>query len=121
MMFLFKHYYVLHVYVHVGVEKNNDDSKRHYFSSNKMEATAKILSCDYRLEVMRQGVWRHFSCHREKRRYTQRDEEYWNNGGIQEARERKALHPFLFYGVLTDIKPERKDIIFFFVVHQNKR
>ena len=27
---------------YVGVEKNNDDSKRHYFSSNKMDAAGEI-------------------------------------------------------------------------------
>lgn len=78
----------VHVHTHVGVEKNNDDSKRHYFSSNKMDAAAEIVRCDYRLEAMRQGVWGHPSCHREKRKYTQRDDEYWNNGGIQEARKK---------------------------------
>ena len=78
----------VHVHVHVGVEKNNDDSERQYFSSNKMDAVAEIVRCDYRLEAMRQGVWGYPSCHREKRKYTQRDDEYWNNGGIQEARKK---------------------------------
>ena len=47
----------VHVHVHVGAEKNNDDSKRHYFSSNKMDAAAEVMRCDYRLEAMWQGVW----------------------------------------------------------------
>ena len=33
-------------HVHVGVE-DNDDSKCHYFSSNKMYAAAEIARCDY--------------------------------------------------------------------------
>ena len=77
----------MHIY-NIHVEKNNDDSKRHYFSSNKMDAAAEIVRSDYRLEVMRQGVWGHPSCQREKRKYTQCDEDYWSNGGIQEARKK---------------------------------
>ena len=74
--------------MYIGVENNNDDSKHHYFSSNKMDAAAEIVRCDYRLEGMRQGVWGHPSCHREKMKYTQRDDEYWNNGEIQETRKK---------------------------------
>jgi len=34
------------------VEKNNDDSKRHYFSSNHHEAPAEIIRSDARLEML---------------------------------------------------------------------
>ena len=33
----------------IGVEKNNDDSKRHYFSSNKHDAAGEIIRCEARL------------------------------------------------------------------------
>ena len=37
---------------HLGVEKNNDDGKRHYFSSNRhvIDAAAEIVQADERLE-----------------------------------------------------------------------
>ena len=36
-----------------GVEKNNDDGKRHYFSSNRHDAAAEIVRADERLEIIR--------------------------------------------------------------------
>ena len=38
---------------HEGVEKNNDDGKRHYFSSNRHDAAAEIVRADERLEILR--------------------------------------------------------------------
>ena len=35
---------------HSGVEKNNDDGKRHYFSSNRYDAAAEIVPLE-KLEV----------------------------------------------------------------------
>ena len=32
----------------IGVEKNNDDLKRHYFSSNKHDAAGEIIRCEAR-------------------------------------------------------------------------
>ena len=33
---------------HSGVEKNNDDGKRHYFSSNRYDAAAEIVPLEKR-------------------------------------------------------------------------
>ena len=41
---------------HVGVEKNNDTSKRNYFSSNRHNAPAEIIRSDFRLESLKRGV-----------------------------------------------------------------
>ena len=70
-----------------GVEKNND-SKRHYFSSNKHDAPGEIIRSEARQEALRQGVWDHPTCVRQKRSYSQRDKDYWEGGGIQEMRKR---------------------------------
>ena len=43
---------------------------------------------DFRLESLKRGVWGHSSCDREKRKYTKRNNEYWNEGGIQQVRKR---------------------------------
>ena len=37
---------------HEGVEKNNDDRKRHYFSSNRHDAAAELCE-QMRLEILR--------------------------------------------------------------------
>ena len=36
-----------------GVEKNNDDGKRHYFSSNRHDDATEIVRADERLEIIR--------------------------------------------------------------------
>ena len=54
---------------HSGVEKNNDDGKRHYFSSNRHDAAAEIVRADERLEILRTD-WQ-----REKRPYRKRQSE----------------------------------------------
>ena len=71
-----------------GVEKNNDDSKCHYFSSNKHDAPGEIIRSECRQEALRQGVWDHPTCVRKKRSYTKHDDDYWTGGGIQEVRKR---------------------------------
>ena len=71
--------------------KNNDDSKRHYFSSNKHDAASEIIRCEARLEMLCSGTKGFPSCERQKRPYQKHDSEYWNEGGIQEAR-RKRQH-----------------------------
>ena len=78
----------LHSY-HVGVENNT--SKRNYFSSNRHNAPAEIIKSDFRLESLKRGVLGHSSCECEKRKYTKRNDEYWNNGGIQEVRKRARV------------------------------
>ncbi|MCG8626156.1 MAG: hypothetical protein MJE68_29690 [Proteobacteria bacterium] len=69
------------------MEKNNDTSKRNYFSSNKHDAPGEIIRSDYRLNELQQGVWGHSTCVREKRPYCKRDTDYWEGGGIQAVRK----------------------------------
>jgi len=49
-----------------GVEKNNDDGKRHYFSSNRHDAAAEIVRADERLEILR-ADWQRGKRHYRKR------------------------------------------------------
>ena len=82
----------VHVYMYLitsGVEKNNDTSRRNYFSSNKHDAPGEIIRSDYRLNELQRGVWGHPSCVREKRPYCKRDTDYWEGGGIQAVRKRQ--------------------------------
>lgn len=72
----------------IGVEKNNDDSKRHYFSSNKHDAPGEIIRTESRQEALQQGVWGHPTCIRQKRGYNKVDSDYWDHGGIQAVRKR---------------------------------
>ena len=51
------------------MEKNNDDSKRHYFSSNKHDAASEIIHCEARLEMLRNGTKGFHSRERQKRPY----------------------------------------------------
>ena len=73
---------------HVGVQKNDNTSKRNYFSSNRHNAPAEIIGSDFRLESLKRGVWGHGSCDPEKVKYTKKNDECWNEGGIQEVRKR---------------------------------
>ena len=82
----------IHVYNIIcvsGVEKNNDTSKRNYFSSNKHDAPGEIIRSDYRLNKLQQGVCGHPTCVLEKRPYCKRDTDYWEGGGIQAVRKRQ--------------------------------
>ena len=63
-----------------GVEKNNDDARRNYFSSNLQDAPGEILKAEGRLEQTQEYK-------RTKRTYTKRKADYWHNGGIEEARK----------------------------------
>lgn len=58
------HFYC--VFPTAGVEKNNDDSKRNYFSSNKWDAPKEILISEERISKLRNMA-------RNKRKYTKRD------------------------------------------------
>ena len=52
--------YILLIYF-AGIEKNND-SKWHYFSSNKHDAPGEIIRSECRQEALQHGVWDHPSC-----------------------------------------------------------
>ena len=71
--------------------EKNDDSKRHYFSSNKQDVASEIIRCEAQLEMLRNGTKGFPSCERQKCPYQKHDSEYWNEGGIQEA-QRKRQH-----------------------------
>ncbi len=73
----------------IGVEKNNDDSKRHYYSSNKHDAPVELIRSEVRLEVLARGKDGYPSCQRMKRPYNKACDEYWHGGGIQEDRRIK--------------------------------
>ena len=81
---------------HVGVEKN-DTSKRNYFSSNRHNDPTEIIRSDFRLESLKRGVWDHGSCDCEKRKCTKKNDEYWNEGGIQEVRKHARLRWYIVH------------------------
>ena len=70
-----------------GVEKNNDDAKKNYFSSNKHDSCGDILWTEARLEVLSRGSPDTPSCSREKRQY-KRISSYWDEGGILAVRSK---------------------------------
>ncbi len=57
-----------------GVEKKNDDAKRHYYSSNKHDAARDILMTEARMEKLERDTP---TCIRRKREYTKCNSEYW--------------------------------------------
>ena len=73
----------------IGVEKNNDDAKRNYFSSNRHDAAGDILLTEARLEELQRG--KYGVCVRKKRAYEKTDDAYWIEGGIQESRRAKRV------------------------------
>ena len=54
----------------VGVEKNNADAKRNYFSSSRWDAPREIILAEARLERLAKY-------NREKRTYIKQNEAYW--------------------------------------------
>ena len=67
----------------IGVEKNNDDSRRNYLSSNRHDAPRETLVTEARLEQLSEFE-------RTKRQYTKADDAYWNDG-IYVKRSRSIL------------------------------
>ena len=63
-------YYSNHDPILIGVEKNNDDARRNYLSSNHMDAPRDILLTEARVEKLASYM-------REKRDYHKKDTEYW--------------------------------------------
>ena len=70
-----------------GVEKNNDDAKRHFYSGNRHNAARDIILTDARIEQLEQDTP---SCIRSKRKYSKHDSEYWEKT-IMENRKKPAL------------------------------
>ncbi len=69
-----------------GVEKNNDDAKRHYYSGNRHDAARDILLTEARIEKL---AWDTPSCVRTKRKYTKKNADYWEKE-ILEKRKRPS-------------------------------
>ena len=66
-------------------EKNNDDAKKNYYSSNRHDPCGDILVTEARIEELADTA-------RQKRPYTKRDDQYWEGGGIQEVRKKQKLN-----------------------------
>ena len=79
-----------HAINYTGVEKNNDDAKRNYYSSNRHDAAGDILRAEARLEKLRRGTTEIESCVRQKRKYDKGDSGYWEDGILA---ARKRPHP----------------------------
>ena len=69
------------VYTMTGVEKNNDDARRNY-SSILHDPASEILKAEIRSEYTEQYK-------RVKRQYNKRDDDYWQNGGIEDSRKKQ--------------------------------
>lgn len=70
---------------YVGVEKNNDCARKHFFSSNHQDAARDILLTDSRVEELQHGK-------RAKRKYEKKDTSYWELG-VREKRRKLELEP----------------------------
>ena len=66
----------------LGVERNNADAKRNYFSSSRWNAAADILQTEVRLEQLS-------GYERQKRQYTKHNDDYWYEGGIELSRSKR--------------------------------
>ena len=66
----------------VGVEKNNDMAKKHYFSSNHQDAARDVILTEGRIEE---------GSKRQKRKYIKKDNDYWQDGIRQKRRKQSLL------------------------------
>ena len=57
-------------FVLLGVEKNNDQAKKNYFSSSKHDGASEILKTEARITQLHRGTAELQSCKRPKRSYT---------------------------------------------------
>ena len=71
--------YLLTEILLTGVEKNNANAKRNYFSSSRWELP---LHTEARLELLHEKE-------RKKWQYTKQDMEYWTQGGIEQSRSKR--------------------------------
>lgn len=83
-------YYYIGLYIYclliIGVEKNNDEAKHHYYSSNRHDGAKDILLTEARLEVLQRDEPRVI---REKRPYNKRNTEYWEKGITEQRRAKR--------------------------------
>ena len=68
----------LTLYPNLGVEKNYDEAKRNYFSSNHKDITGEILKTEEKK--------------RTKCQCNKRNLDYWEQGGIRESREQARTY-----------------------------
>ena len=73
---------IVFIVLFIGVEKNNDEAKRNYYSSNRHNAAKEIVVTEARLEQLRRD-----GCVRAKRSYNKTSTQYWEGGGIQQSRQ----------------------------------
>ena len=72
-------YTCIRVLIFLGVEKNNDEAKKHIlFSRNMHNVAGEILKADARLELLQRGISELPTCTCTKRPYTKKNIEYWN-------------------------------------------
>jgi hypothetical protein len=65
-----------------GVEKNDDNAKHNFYSSNRHDPCGEVLRTEKRLEKLDDA------CRREKRAYAKQNQQYWS-GGISTQRAAK--------------------------------
>lgn len=62
--------------IHIAVEKNNDEARKHYNSSNRLDGGHEIVLADARMEQLQH----------EKRKYKKTNDEYWTSGLVEKRR-----------------------------------
>ena len=65
----------------LDVEKNNDDARRNYMSSNHHDAPKEVLLTEVRQHTLRMYA-------REKRRYQKSANDYWERDILSQRRQR---------------------------------
>ena len=70
----------------LGVEKNNDDAKRRYYSGNRHNAARDILLTEARIEHLERESP---GCVREKRSYIKRNRDYWESDILEQRRSKR--------------------------------
>lgn len=65
--------------VRIGVEKNNDDARRHFMSSNHHDAAREVLLTEARLVKLGEYA-------RQKRGYSKTDRSYWEKDILKKRR-----------------------------------
>ena len=71
----------------IAVEKNNDDARRNYHSSNRLDGAKEIVLADARLETLRDYS-------REKRPYNKTNSDYWERYLREEKKNRVNFYGF---------------------------
>lgn len=74
------------MYVYVGVEKNNDDAKRHFHSCNGHDPSKDMLLAEATMDALKRMQP---SVVRQKRAYTKRNAEYWEGGIVDQRRSKR--------------------------------